>query len=537
MVSWEASAEVLSELVDDESARDGALVRAAAGIHAASENPIAGQWVYVCPPAWNMTPREFAAACYYSKQTGVSWTDWAGAGGVFGSMALVAATGASGLASFAIFATVVPSSIALPLGTTFRRRMARRNVERMKGAGLQQVLEVSRDDFDGDDMFHADLANADALKPNDLTEVRRRVLKRLWLSAGGDPTVADTMPDKGWVSRSSRKQDGLWFNRAILAIADGAISNFCDHPDEINSPYCQCPTCEASRVDVARGSESEEACSQCESVYHDDSDHDTYRHAIRNRPDQRSSRQGGHGLQQYAYTAQNPESGLGVITGTVEAASEDVVTRSIIASGLSPLTVVPAASASQPEPLAPAAPPAHKPTTMAGRWADALARFEVVEKEWEAIVTDPLAALDHAPLLDMRLMPDGSVSRTGIFLEAFGKAQDLQRRHAAHSPATGPEDRADVVEFEDAARAAAAAWTEAKRWAKHVGINSLPESERDIARRARAALKKAMHEFTPIEEAITAAETAARLLKSIHTVVLPEKAMLQIETKARKAIG
>jgi hypothetical protein len=519
MVSWEASAKMLMELSDEQSARDGALVRAAAGLHASEES----NWVYVCPPSWNITPKEFAAACHYSLDEGMTWRDVTGGLTGAGVLAMTAVTPTSGL-TVSLGLAALPVIVALPGSAWLQRRLARVRVERMKNAGLNQVLEVARDEFDGHHVFHDDLAAADALKPGEMTELRHRALARLWLSAGGDPTIADTLPDKGWVSRSSAKKDSHWANRAILDIAgfndrmsslqkrtDALTGHSCDHPDEINSPDCMCAICESEQ--------------------HDDNGH--YEH----------QRPTASKVRRYEYVAQDAAGRE--VRGTSEAESRGAVTNALFDSGLKPLRIAAPDDASQSNPFTPTAPPARrtatrpaaKPTTMAGRWADALARFEVVEKEWEEIVTDPLAALDHAPLLDMRLMPDGSMSRTGIFLEAFGKAQDLQRRHAAHSPATGPEDRADVVEFEDAVRAADVAWTEAKRWAKHVGIDSLPESERDIARRARAALKKAMHEFTPIEEAITAAETAARLLKSIHTVVLPEKAMLQIETKARKAIG
>lgn len=522
MVSWDESADVLSELADEQSSRDGALVRAAAGIHVANENHIARQWVYVCPPAWNMTPREFAAACHYGNQHGFTMGEAIGTATAFSAVA-PAALGAATPVALTWALVTVPVGIGLAVSAPVRQWMARRNLERMKDAGLQQVLEVSREDFDGDHMFHTDLKAAEALKPGDLTEVRHRVLRRLWLSAGGDPTLADTLPDQGWLSRSAKKRDGHWSNRAILDIAFGREStSACDHPDEINSPYCECAVC---------GDAGPESCADCDSTWHNTDDHSAYRKAT-------AASALGH--REFSYSAMSPDTG--VVTGVVNAASQKAVRTALVESGLTPLAVKSPDGMDTRLPLLPAAepaasPPAPKPTTMAGRWADAVARFEAVEKEWDEIVTDPLAALDHAPLLDMRLMPDGSTSRTGLFVEAFGKAKDLRARHAAHSPATGPEDRADVIEFEDATRAAAIAWTEAKRWAKHVGINSLPESERDIARRARKALKKAMHDLTPIEEAITAAETAARLLRSIHSVVLPEKAMLQIEAKARKAIG
>lgn len=160
-------------------------------------------------------------------------------------------------------------------------------------------------------------------------------------------------------------------------------------------------------------------------------------------------------------------------------------------------------------------------------WADAAARYERVTTEWEDLLLDPLAALEHSVLLDV------TKPRTAAFIAAYGKAKDAHDRHANRSANSAPGLTA-VDEFADLARGAETTWDAAKQWAAHVGYDWLPEAERADAILADKLLRLAADEATAPAERVSAAERATAVLRRIHTIVLPEPAL---ELLARHSRG
>lgn len=173
-------------------------------------------------------------------------------------------------------------------------------------------------------------------------------------------------------------------------------------------------------------------------------------------------------------------------------------------------------------------PPTGPVVGLAERWRQSVERYVTVSDEYTAIITDPLAALDHASLL----LDDVSQPRTAVFLSALGRAQD---RYSVLGQ-TMPSDATTIAEFEDITREVVRTWDEARRYAKREGYEWLPEAEQVNARRAHAALARAQDERNDIGERINAAEYAAKMLRSIKTVMLPEQAAQAIEDIKRLAI-
>lgn len=159
------------------------------------------------------------------------------------------------------------------------------------------------------------------------------------------------------------------------------------------------------------------------------------------------------------------------------------------------------------------------------RWTAARAAFENVESDWEAIVCDPLAALNHAALLDI------TRPRTATFVEQFDDTKHLLRRLGDDVPHEG-----DLDAFETAVRRSVSAWAEAKRHAAHLDIESLPEHEQSHADRARKALMLAMDTEAEPGERINAAREVEKALARVKSIVLPERALGAIEDVKRLAI-
>lgn len=164
--------------------------------------------------------------------------------------------------------------------------------------------------------------------------------------------------------------------------------------------------------------------------------------------------------------------------------------------------------------------------TAAQRWTEAREQFEAVEVAWEAIICDPLAALDHAALLDV------TITRTGTFVEHLDDTKHLLRRLGDHVP----DAQTDLVEFETAVRRTASAWAEAKRHAAHLDIESLPAHERPHADRARKALALMLDEDATDGERLNAAREVEKALARVKSVILPDRARGVIENVKRLAI-
>lgn len=157
------------------------------------------------------------------------------------------------------------------------------------------------------------------------------------------------------------------------------------------------------------------------------------------------------------------------------------------------------------------------------RWNDAREKHERVIEAWTAIVTDPLAALDHTLLLDV------TQPRTAAFIEAYGHAQDLAAIHGDDMPDGESEQRAYVT----AVRKADEAWTEAVRHARHVHLNWLPAAEERRARQAKGLLATAADEDVPVHLRADAAAKAAELLSKVASFVLPQPTMLALNSSLR----
>ncbi|HCB04125.1 MAG TPA: hypothetical protein PLZ93_14730 [Nocardioides sp.] len=166
-------------------------------------------------------------------------------------------------------------------------------------------------------------------------------------------------------------------------------------------------------------------------------------------------------------------------------------------------------------------------STLSARWAAAGVRYESVMAEWGTIASDPLAALEHAALLDV------TRPRTTLFIEALGKAQD---RRAILGEAV-PLDAHDIVEFEELTQALSTAWNDARHQAAHLGYAWLPEPDLARAVRAERLLRLACDSGAAPAERATAAERAAKLLREIGTLVLPEPAQEILAATMRRELG
>ena len=164
--------------------------------------------------------------------------------------------------------------------------------------------------------------------------------------------------------------------------------------------------------------------------------------------------------------------------------------------------------------------------TLDDRWEAALATHDAVVEAWTAIVTDPLAALDHSLLLDV------TQPRTAAFIEAYGHAQDLRAVHGTVLPA----DNTQQVAYFAAVRKADEAWTEAVRYAKHVNLSWLPDKEAGLVRKATALLASAGDDAQPLHVRAEAAAKASHLLGKVTSFLLPPMAMHALEASRRLAL-
>jgi hypothetical protein len=146
------------------------------------------------------------------------------------------------------------------------------------------------------------------------------------------------------------------------------------------------------------------------------------------------------------------------------------------------------------------------------RWDRALDRFEAVDTAWANLITDPLAVLDHARLLDVAHAP------TERFIEAHGRARDLiGSRTRTDLPTDGTLDT-----IETAVRALDTAWNDARTRAERAGYDWLPAADRRRARQAHALLVAAADDSCTLAERASAAEKALALLQDIETVPVPK---------------
>lgn len=166
--------------------------------------------------------------------------------------------------------------------------------------------------------------------------------------------------------------------------------------------------------------------------------------------------------------------------------------------------------------------PATARPSLQALWTEACGRHDGVSEAWGAIVTDPLAALDHSLLLDV------TQPRTAAFLTAYGEAQDFRAIHGATYPG-----REAAEAYVGLARRVETAWQEAYRYSEQVGLQWLSPEDRQLMERAGRLLRLASDERTPVAERASAARHAAKLLASFQAFTLPQAALQALEATTR----
>lgn len=157
------------------------------------------------------------------------------------------------------------------------------------------------------------------------------------------------------------------------------------------------------------------------------------------------------------------------------------------------------------------------------RWAQTWGRFEAIDLAWADLLTDPLAVLDHALLLDV------SNVATARFIEAHGHARDLIGTRTV----TDLPPASTLTEIQIAVRALDTAWTDAKTRAERAGYGWLPKADRKRARQAAALLATAADESLTVAARANAGAKAVELLNAIEAVPMPRVTMLALSERTR----
>jgi hypothetical protein len=158
--------------------------------------------------------------------------------------------------------------------------------------------------------------------------------------------------------------------------------------------------------------------------------------------------------------------------------------------------------------------------------ATATERHERIRTAYVDIITDPLNALEHASLFDV------GDTRTSKFVQAYLDVEDLVNNHGGVVPT-------DLISsYADQVRDLVRLWDDALAYSTKRSYTWLPHGEADIARKAAAALARAIpadgEEITP--EQIISARKALDLLDKITTVTLPKQARGAIQAVSRLEI-
>lgn len=154
----------------------------------------------------------------------------------------------------------------------------------------------------------------------------------------------------------------------------------------------------------------------------------------------------------------------------------------------------------------------------------ALKRFNNVRDAWTDIITDPLNALDHAPLFDV------SVPRTASFITKYGEITDLVKAIGVDSVTFNVTklDKIHRDKFIALSREVQTCWDGARSYAVKAGFSLLDDKSASVAVRARKLLQLALDEAASVHERINAANQAVKLLESIHQLDLPQTALREI---------
>lgn len=162
------------------------------------------------------------------------------------------------------------------------------------------------------------------------------------------------------------------------------------------------------------------------------------------------------------------------------------------------------------------------------RWTLVLDRFENVDDAWASLLTDPIAVLEHARLLDV------SSPATATFIEAHGYARDLIGSRTRDEADVPPMET--LREVETAVRAMATAWSDAKVRAQRAGYEWMPEADRTRARRATGFLAQAADKGLDWTARVTYAEKALALMRAIEVVPVPQPILRELAAASALAL-
>ena len=153
-------------------------------------------------------------------------------------------------------------------------------------------------------------------------------------------------------------------------------------------------------------------------------------------------------------------------------------------------------------------------------------RHERVREAYIEIITDPLNALEHASLFDV------GDTRTSKFTLAYLDIEDFTTVHRHGVPTRL------AREYAEKAREVERLWDDALDYSTKRSYTWLPDGQADIARKAAAALARAVpedgEEITP--EQIISARKALDLLDKITAISLPRVTRGAVADTARLAI-
>lgn len=159
-------------------------------------------------------------------------------------------------------------------------------------------------------------------------------------------------------------------------------------------------------------------------------------------------------------------------------------------------------------------------------WTQAIERYERVANAWTEVITDPLNALTHAALFDVR------EDRTADFIEAYDEAREQVRAFGSTMPA-----EARVEKFGSLMRRVERLWDVAYDYADRKSYSWLPAEERRQAELADKFLRMASNANDSVAQRALAAEKAAKALRAIYSIRLPDTVHGELSAMTAKALN
>lgn len=165
--------------------------------------------------------------------------------------------------------------------------------------------------------------------------------------------------------------------------------------------------------------------------------------------------------------------------------------------------------------------------TLTKKWDQSVARHMGIKDAYGTLLLDPVAALSYSALWDV------TNKRTQAFHEVYARVQDIYNLHTDRCPA----DPALVEEYASVTRRAETLWADAYRYAKRLGFDWMPPTDKTAARRAAAMLKTAANPAATEAERGAAAIKAKELMDSIGSVTFKTDTLAAVESAARLALN